>query len=108
MRNLRAWTTPSSANHGAVSPCCLRSPCLQVGEWSQEHLFYNVLDKSDAVEGQVPAAQAAACGGNSTSSGKRSLCAHTLKKTKESSRWLSTPSLAQTPLSGTSRVCSRY
>src|SRR5438128_4518886 len=28
--------SPSSANHGAVSPCCLRSPCLQVGEWSRK------------------------------------------------------------------------
>ena len=30
--NLAAWTTPSSANSGAVSPCCLRSPSLQGGE----------------------------------------------------------------------------
>src|SRR6266404_7210565 len=29
IRNLGAWTTPSSANSGAVSPCCLRSPSLQ-------------------------------------------------------------------------------
>src|SRR6266404_9883073 len=26
IRNLAAWTTPSSANSGAVSPCCLRTP----------------------------------------------------------------------------------
>jgi len=26
IRNLGAWTTPSSANSGAVRPCCLRSP----------------------------------------------------------------------------------
>src|SRR6266481_5625383 len=32
IRNLGAWTTPSSANSGAVSLCCLRSPSLQGGE----------------------------------------------------------------------------
>src|SRR5882724_12628861 len=31
-RNLGAWTTPSSANSGAVRLCCLRSPSLQGGE----------------------------------------------------------------------------